>query len=131
MTLHQSGYLQTALRVSEAAYEAAASRLQQRIAGKVPSPGTQASLRAQLEGWENGKPEYSEMGAGLASASREQRDQMLTMIRYLGALKELHFVTVNPNGWDVYIATFSNGAVKCVIAPLSSDGKVTGLFYLP
>ena len=131
MTLHQSGYLQTALRVSEAAYEAAASRLQQRIAGKVPSPGTQASLRAQLEGWENGKPEYSEMGAGLASASREERDQMLTMIRYLGALKELHFVTVNPNGWDVYIATFSNGAVKCVIAPLSSDGKVTGLFYLP
>ena len=131
MTLHQSGYLQTALRVSGAAYEAAASRLQQRIAGKVPSPGTQASLRAQLEGWENGKPEYSEMGAGLASASREQRDQMLTMIRYLGALKELHFVAVNPNGWDVYIATFSNGAVKCVIAPLSSDGKVTGLFYLP
>jgi beta-lactamase regulating signal transducer with metallopeptidase domain len=131
MTLHQSGYLQTALRVSEAASEAAASRLQQRVDGKVPSPGTQASLRAQLEGWENGKPEYSEMGAGLASASREQRDQMLTMIRYLGALKKLHFVTVNPNGWDVYIAIFSNGAVKCLIAPLSSDGKVTGLFYLP
>lgn len=131
MTLHQSGYLQTALRVSEATYEAAASRLQQRIARKEPSPGTQASLRAQLQGWENGKPEYSQMGAGLASASREQREQMLTMIRYLGALKELHFVTVNPNGWDVYIATFSNGAVKCVIAPLSSEGKVTGLFYLP
>ena len=70
------------------------------------------------------------MGVGLASASREQREQMLAMIRYLGALKGLRFVTVNPNGWDVYVATFSNGAVKCLIAPLSS-GKVTGLFYLP
>lgn len=131
MTLHQSGYLQTARRVSEAAYQAAASKLRQRIAGNVPSPGTQASLRAQLEGWEKGKPNYSDMGAGLASASREQREQMLTMIRYLGALKGLHFVTVNPNGWDIYVATFSNGTVKCLIAPLSSDGKVTGLFYLP
>ncbi len=131
MTLHQSGYLQTALRVSEAAYQAAASRLQQRTAGNVPSPGTQASLRAQLEGWEKGTPDYSQMGAGLASASRRQRAQMLDMIRYLGALQGLRFVTVNPNGWDVYVATFSNGAVKCLIAPLSSAGKVTGLFYLP
>lgn len=131
MTLHQSGYLQTALRVSEAAYETAASRLQQRIAGNVPSPGTEASLRVQLQGWESGKPEYSQMGAGLASATREQRGQMLAMIRYLGALKELRFVAVNPDGWDVYTATFANGAVKCLVAPLSSDGKVTGLFYLP
>jgi hypothetical protein len=131
MTLHQSGYLQTALRVSKAAYQAAAAKLRQRIARNVPSSGAQASLRAQLDAWENGKPDYADMGAGLAAVSREQREQMLTMIRYLGALKGLHFVTVNPNGWDVYVATFSNGAVKCLIAPLSSDGKVTGLFYLP
>ena len=131
MTLHQSGYLQTALRVSKAVYQAAATKLQQRIAGNRPSPGAQVSLRAQLEGWENGKPDYADMGAGLASASHDQRDQMLAMIRYLGALKELHFVTVNPNGWDVFVATFSNGSVKCLMAPLSSNGKVTGLFYLP
>lgn len=131
MTLHQGGYLQTALRVSKAVNQAAAAKLQQRIAGNLPSPGVQASLRAQLEGWENGKPDYADMGAGLVSASHEQREQMLRMIRYLGALKGLRFVTINPNGWDVYVATFSNGAVKCLIAPLSSDGKVTGLFYLP
>jgi beta-lactamase regulating signal transducer with metallopeptidase domain len=131
MTLHQSGYLQIALRVSKSAYQAATAKLRQRITGNLPSPGTQASLRAQLEGWENGKPDYADMGAGLATASREQREQMLRMIRYLGALKGLHFVTVNPNGWNVYVAKFSNGSVKCLIAPLSSEGKVTGLFYLP
>ena len=131
MTLHQSGYLQNAPRVSEAVYQAAAAGLQRRIAGHLPSPGAQASLRAQLEGWENGKPDYADMGAGLASASHEQREQMLKMIRYLGPLQGLRFVTVNPEGWDVYVATFANGAVKCLIAPLSSGGKVTGLFYLP
>lgn len=131
MTLHQSGYLQTAIRVSKAAYQDGTTGLQQRVARNVPSPGAQASLREQLEAWENGKPDYADMGAGLAAASREQREQMLTMVRYLGALKELHFETVNPSGWDVYLATFSNGSVKCLIAPLSSDGKVTGLFYLP
>jgi beta-lactamase regulating signal transducer with metallopeptidase domain len=131
MTLHQAGFLQTASRVSKAAYEAAAAKLQQRIAANEPSPGTQASLLLQLKGWEKGEPDYADMGAGLASASREQHEQMWTMIRYLGALKGLKFVTVNPNGWDVYLATFSEGTVKCLIAPLSSEGKVTGLFYLP
>jgi hypothetical protein len=131
MTLHQAGFLQTASRVSKAAYEAAAAKLQQRIAANEPSPGTQASLLLQLKGWAKGEPDYVDMGAGLASASREQHEQMRTMIRYLGALKGLKFVTVNPNGWDVYVATFSKGTVKCLVAPLSSEGKVTGLFYLP
>ena len=131
MTLHQAGFLQTASRVSKAVYEAAAVKLQQRLAAKEPSPGTQASLLLQLKGWENGEPDYADMGADLAAASREQHEQMWTMIRYLGALKGLKFVTVNPNGWDVYVATFSNSTVKCLVAPLSSEGKVTGLFYLP
>jgi beta-lactamase regulating signal transducer with metallopeptidase domain len=131
MTLHQAGFLQTASRVSKADYAAAAVKLRHRIAAKEASPGTRASLLLQLTGWENGEPDYADMGADLAAASRDQSDEMRTMIRYLGALEGLRFVTVNPNGWDVYLATFSKGTVQCLIAPLSSEGKVTGLFYLP
>ena len=131
MTLHQAGSLQTASRVPKAAYEAAAAELRRRIAANEPSAGTRASLLLQLKAWEKGRPDYADMGAGLVSASREQHEQMRAMIRYLGALRGLKFVTVNPNGWDVYVATFSNGTVKCLVAPLSSEGKVTGLFYLP
>jgi beta-lactamase regulating signal transducer with metallopeptidase domain len=131
MTLHQAGFLQTATRVSKAVYETAAIKLHQRITAKAASPGTRASLLLQLKGWEDGEPDYADMGADLASASRDQRDQMLRMMRYLGELERLKFVTVNPDGWDVYLATFSKGTVKCLIAPLSPEGKVTGLFYLP
>lgn len=131
MILHQAGFLQTAPRVSRAVFEAAAASLQTRIASNVPSPGTQASLRLQLEGWEKGEPDYAQMGAGLVAASRGQGAQMRSMFRYLGAFEGLSFVRVNPNGWDVYIGTFSNGTLKCLIAPLSADGKVTGLLYLP
>lgn len=131
MTLHQAGFLRTATRVSKAVYEAAAVKLQQRITAKTASPGTRASLLLQLKGWEKGEPDYADMGADLASVSRDERDQMLTMIKYLGALEGVKFVAVNPNGWDVYLATFSKGTIKCLVAPLSSEGKVTGLFYLP
>jgi hypothetical protein len=131
MTLRQAGFLQRAAPVSKAVYAAAARDLQQRIVGKVPSPGTEDSLRRQLKGWESGKPDYADMGAALAAASREQHEPMQTMIQYLGAFKGLNFANTNPNGWDVYVATFANGTVKCLIAPLSSTGKVTGLFYLP
>jgi beta-lactamase regulating signal transducer with metallopeptidase domain len=131
LALHQAGYLQVASRVSRALHESAAVRLQQRIAGNSPSPGTRTSLRRQLQGWESAAPDYADMGAALASASRGQREQMRTMIRYLGAFKRLDFVSVAPNGWDDYTATFANGTVKCLVAPLSSDGKVTALFYVP
>lgn len=131
MTLHQAGFLRTATRVSKAVYEAAAVKLQKRITAKTASPGTRASLLLQLMGWEKGEPDYADMGADLAAASRDERNQMLAMIKYLGALEGVKFVAVNPNGWDVYLATFSKGTVKCLVAPLSSEGKVTGLFYLP
>ena len=131
MTLHQAGFLQRAAPVSKAVYSTAARELQRRIAGKVPGPGTEASLRRQLEGWESGAPDYTDMGAALAAASREQHEQMQTMIRYLGAFEGLNFVNTNATGWDVYMATFANGTVKCLIAPLSTTGKVTALFYLP
>ena len=131
MILHQAGFLRMASRVSKAAYEAAAAKLRRRIAADEPSAGTRASLLLQLQGWEKGRPDYADMGAGLVSASREQHEQMRAMIRYLGALRALKFLTVNPNGWDVYMAAFSNGTLKCLVAPLSSAGKVTALFYLP
>jgi beta-lactamase regulating signal transducer with metallopeptidase domain len=131
LVVHQGGALLKASRVSKVTYEAAAARLDRRIAAKTPSPGTQAALQAQLEGWENGRPDFAGMGTDLASASHEQSAQTRAMIEYKGKLQNLKFAAVTPTGWDVYIATFSNGSMACLIAPLSSAGKVTGLLYLP
>ncbi len=131
LVVHQGGALLKASRVSKATYETASARLDRRIAAITPSPGTQAALQAQLEGWENGRPDFAGMGTDVAAASHEQSAQTQAMIEYKGKLQNLKFAAVTPTGWDVYIATFSNGSMACFIAPLSSAGKVTGLIYLP
>jgi Peptidase family S41 len=93
-----------------------------------PSPGTEASLRRQIEGWERGQPDYDDMGPGLQEAALQQRVQIQGMFARLGALRSLRFVRVARGGWDVYEAKFAHGGLQCSIAPLSADGRADGVF---
>lgn len=91
-----------------------------------PSPGTEASLRRQLEGWETRQPDYNDLGPGLEEFAFQQRAQLQAMITRLGALESLTFVRVARDGSDIYDARFAHGALQWRISPLSSDGRVPG-----
>jgi hypothetical protein len=129
LVLHQNGLTIPWQRVSTVAAKAAVAKLQQRIRDKVPSPGTEAALRHQIETLERGEPDYSAMGPGLAEASRQQLPQIRDLFKRMGGLKSLVFSKVLPNGVDLYVATFEHGRLDCMIAPLSPAGKVVGDFY--
>ncbi|MGH7866932.1 MAG: hypothetical protein ACREP9_04675, partial [Candidatus Dormibacteraceae bacterium] len=96
-----------------------------------PSPGTEASLRRQLEGWEKRQPDYKDLGLGLEESALQQRARIQTMITRLGALKSLTFVRVARDGSDIYDARFAHGTLQWRVSPLSSDGRVPGEFFSP
>ena len=126
VVLHQAGQEQHALKVAESVATGAAAALQQRIASKTPSPGSEASLRRYIESLEKGAPNYEEMSPQLAAAVRQQLPVILDLVHHKGAFKSLAFAGVAPNGWDVYVATFEHGQLKWYTAPLTPDGKVAG-----
>lgn len=101
----------------------------QETARVAPSPGTEANLRRQIEGWEKGRPDYDDMGPGLQEAALQQRVQIQGIFTRLGALKSLTFVRVGGDGWDVYDAKFAHGREQWNIEPLSADGRADGVFF--
>jgi Peptidase family S41 len=96
-----------------------------------PSPGTEASLRRQIEGWEKGEPDYKDMGPGLQEAALQQRARIQGTFNRLGALRSVTFVRVARSGWDVYDSKFAHGGLQWRIAPLSADGRANGVFFRP
>jgi beta-lactamase regulating signal transducer with metallopeptidase domain len=129
LVLHQNGTQRQAERVGEAVATKAAAELQQRISSNVPSPGTEAALRHQIETLERGEPDYNAMSAELAEVTREQLPKIRELFNKMGELKSLTFSKVLPGGADLYAATFAGGQLECTIAPLSPEGKVTGDFF--
>lgn len=96
-----------------------------------PSPGTEANLRRQIEGWEKGSPDYDDMGPGLQEATLQQRLRIQGTFGQLGALKSLTFVRVGSDGWDIYDARFAHGRAQWNIEPLSADGRTNGVLFRP
>jgi retinol-binding protein 3 len=96
-----------------------------------PSPGTEAALRRQIEGWERGRPDYDDMGPGLQQATLQQSVRIRRTFARLGALRSLTFVRVGRDGSDIYDASFAHGSLQWRVSPLSSDGRVPGEFFSP
>lgn len=95
----------------------------QQRARTAPSPGMEASLRRQIEGWESGRPDYDDLGPLSQEEALQQLEQRQKLFTQLGALKLLTFVGVGKGGWDVYDAEFAHGKLQWTINPLS-DGRV-------
>jgi Peptidase family S41/N-terminal domain of Peptidase_S41 in eukaryotic IRBP len=127
--------LATAERLATRDIQAAAAnplpRLVQQLARSTPSPGTEASLRRQIEGWEKRRPDYKDLGLGLEEFAFQQRARLQAMITRLGALKSLTFVRVARDGSDIYDARFAHGGLQWRVSPLSSDGRVPGEVFSP
>lgn len=132
LVLHQNGYLRAARRVSRQTAARAEAQLQRRIQHNVPAPGTAAAVRAQILSFEHtGHALYARMTPGLAAAARAQAGNAGPLFRSLGALQSLHHYKVLGNGADDYLATFAHGRLEVIIAPLTTGGKVQGLFFHP
>jgi beta-lactamase regulating signal transducer with metallopeptidase domain len=130
MVLHQNGYLRPWPRSSKSANDAFESKLQQRIKDNRPSPGSEAAVQRQIQSLESTSHQlYAEMTPQLAAAARAQDPQHTAMWKRLGALHSLRFDSVLPNGNSEYLATFAHGDLVVIIAPLTPDGKISGLLY--
>ena len=98
--------------------------LQRRFDQRIPSPGTEASMRRYIESLETGTPNYNEMEPALAAVVRRELPTISKMIKQMGEFRSLTFKGVGYDGRDVYYVTFANGLIEWRIAPLSADGKV-------
>jgi hypothetical protein len=77
-----------------------------------------------------GKPDYDQMGSGLANVTRQQLPQIQSMITGLGSLQSVTFKGVGPGGADIYQVKFEKGSLDYRIW-LSEDGKVDSAAMRP
>jgi hypothetical protein len=94
---------------------------------ETPRPGTKEFLVRYIHSMERGQPNDDEMTPKLATINHSQFSWSGPLMRSVGPFKSITFRTVNAQGWEVYDAIFEKGRVEFSIAPLTSDGKVTGL----
>ncbi len=133
LTIHQAGRDVTASRLNGAEAQRLiddAAAIARRVKEQVPAPGSEAALRAMIEGIRQGKPDYDAMSANLADVTRRQLAQLRTNIGPLGAIQSLTFRGVGPAGPDIYLVKLENGSLECRIW-MAPDGKVQGLNFAP
>lgn len=129
MVLHQSGEEMHAPRISGAAGRAAEAALARRVASNTPSPGTEEALRHQIAGLMSGNPDYSKMAPSLAAGTRQMLGDLHKKIAAWGPVKSVKFVGVGKNGMDLYDVISRNMRSKWEVAPLTPDGKISGMFF--
>lgn len=100
-----------------------------RIKNKLPSPGTEAAVRKEIELVENGVPYYSLATPQLAALMKEEHPIMQQMIASMGRLKSIAFQGVGEGGWDVYHIQFDHGQIECQMMPLLPNGKIDGQLF--
>ena len=90
-----------------------------------PSPGTEAALRHQLEGWVRHAPPMDNVSPEIAAIDREQqRFLQSSYFDQWGPVKSIQFRGVNTNGLDVYDVRFAHGRGIFPVGPLAQDGKI-------
>lgn len=132
LIVHEHGQVMTASRVSEATARKGEATLEQRVEQNMPSPGTRSRVLGYIQALEHGgEPDYGGMTPQVAAAARAQLPRIRRLLHEQGEFRSLAFGRVAPNGWDLYVATFARGRLLWMIAPLTADGKVAGLFVRP
>jgi hypothetical protein len=127
VVLHQNGQLMPLKRLMDEAdaKDAAAAK---RFAGQTPAPGSEAALRRNIAGVQAGKPDYDQMSAGLADATRQQLTAITAMFAKFGAVQSVTFNSVARNGADVYAVEFEHAKTEWRIT-MAADGKIDGVNF--
>jgi len=130
LTLHQNGQHIQAPRMDDQAAQRLEDAVAVRVQSQTPFPGSEAAVRRLYAGLLSGQPNYDEMGAGLAQATREQLPQLLAGAQKLGAIQSVEFRGVDPAGMDTYDLRHEHGRTTFRIV-MSADGKVQGALMRP
>jgi len=131
VTDRQGNIVDQAPRASRADWDAAVAKLQQRMASTRPSPGTEAALRGQVEGWVKKRSDYLPVPYVFSGTRMEPEppEHFRETLDQLGTFNELRFVNVSQTGWDIFEARFSMGTLEITVAPLSPSGRFAGESY--
>lgn len=129
MVLHQSGEEQHAPRIADAEGKAAEAALAHRIASNTASPGTERALRHQIDGLMSGNPDYTKMVPTLAAGTRQMLGDLHAKVAAWGPVTSVKFIRVGKDGMDVYEVTCRNKRSQWDVAPLTPDGKISGIFF--
>jgi Domain of unknown function (DUF3471) len=125
LTLHQNGFEQKVLRVTEKEADQAITKLRSRIDKSQPHPESRRLVGVMLDSQFQGKPCLDLMIPELAALVIEQNEGVTRELVALGQRTGLTFLTVTPEGWDAYRATFENGELD-VSMHIDANGKISG-----
>ena len=128
--LHQAGGHFPMQRVDAATAQQIANRLAEKVKSQTANPGTEAALRRLIEGIVSGEPNYDEMSAALAEATRQQLPKLQPGLAELRAVQSVRFLGVGARGEDVYSVRHENGASHWRIA-LDSKGTISTAWVSP
>jgi hypothetical protein len=128
--LHQGGASYPMQRIDAATAQQITSRIEEKVKSQSANPGTEAALRRLIEGLINGKPNYGEMSAALAEATRQQLPNLQPGLAELRAIQSVRFLGVGAQGEDVYSVRHENGASHWRIA-LDSKGTISTAWVTP
>ena len=130
LILHQGGRDIPMERIDAATAQELVSKTAEKVKGQSASPGTEAALRRLIDRLISGKPNYDEMGSGLAEATRRQLPNLQLGLAEVGAIQSVRFLGVGPQGEDVYTVRHDNGASHWRIA-LDSKRKISTAWVTP
>ena len=128
--LHQGGGSHPMQRIDAATAQQIASRTEEKVKSQSASPGTETALRRLIDGLISGQPNYDEMSAALAEATRQQLPNLQPGLAELRAVESIRFLGVAPQGEDVYTVRHENGASHWRIA-LDAKGMIVTAWVTP
>jgi Beta-lactamase/Domain of unknown function (DUF3471) len=130
LVLHQNGRDRTAKRIDAATAQHLEDDIAQRFKEQKANPGSEASVRRQIDELQRREPNLEEFTPSLAEIARPQMPHIFEMIANLGALQSVTFKRVGPGGLDIYDLQFEHGSLEWRIL-LDADGKIADQFFRP
>jgi DNA-binding transcriptional MerR regulator len=123
VVMREQGAEFTFPRIDVAAAEQLKAKLNARIQGNKPIPGSEEALRRFIDGIKAGNPPYEEMSPAVAHLVQQQLPELQARAVFLGAIQSIEFRGVGGEGWDVYDVHRERRVTRSTIL-LSSDGKI-------
>jgi D-alanyl-D-alanine-carboxypeptidase/D-alanyl-D-alanine-endopeptidase len=130
LVLHQGGRDLRGQRISDEQAKALADYVTQHFKDQKANPGSEASIRRQIDDLQRHQPNLEQFTPGLAEMARPQIPHAEQVIAGLGALQSVTFKSVGPGGADIYEVKFEHGSLEWRIF-LDSAGKVASQYFHP
>jgi hypothetical protein len=130
LILHQHGRDISMKRVDAMTAQQIADKSAEKLKTQSANPGTEAALRRLIDGLISGTPDYDEMSAGLAEATRQQLPKLQPDLAQSGPVRSVQFLGVGNAGEDVYFVKHEHRAWHWRIA-LDSSGTISMAWVSP